>query len=152
MDRPSDSEILEAMENDNHLFFYAERPWHILGTDITKVERLSEQRFRVSVRTYETELNFEYLAPDAEIPIGGWLVECDLILDETKSVWKTDNWAENQELGLVDISALPDSSSLLELLEEVIIEVSDPDDLADIDLKQVRPSCRKLIRKNLASQ
>lgn len=120
--QPTDSEIFDAMSRDDHTVFYAEDPWCIFHREVTQIERLSESRFRVSARTYETEKNLDYLVSETEILIAGYILECDIYFDDTSSQWKTDDWKDHQELGASDISTFPISDHLLSHLGELIID------------------------------
>jgi hypothetical protein len=147
--QPTDPEIYDAMSRDNFIVFYAEDPICILDYEVTKIDRVSESRFRVSVHTYETEKNLNYLVSETEIPISGYILECDIYFDDTSSRWKTDNWKDHEELGASDISTFPISDHLLSHLGELIIETSDPDDLSELDVDRVRPSFRTAIIEKL---
>ena len=71
--QPTDSEIFDAMSRDDHRVFYAEDPWCILDYEVTRIDRISESRFRVSARTYETDKNPDYLVSGTEILISGYV-------------------------------------------------------------------------------
>ena len=147
--QPSDHEIFDTMSRDNHMVLYAEDPWCILDYEVTKIDRVSESQFRVSVRTYETDKNSDYLLSEMEIPISGYICECDIYFDDTSSQWKTDNWKDHEELGASDISTFPNSDHLLSHLGELIIETSDPEDLLELDVDRVRPSFRAAVIERL---
>ena len=102
----------------------------------------------MSVRTYETDKNLDYLVSETEIPISGYVLECDVYFDDTSSRWKSDNWKDHEELGYSDISTFPISDHLLSHLGELIIETSDPEDLSELDIDRVRPSfCSAVIER-----
>lgn len=147
--QPSDHEIFDTMSRDNHTVFYAEDPWCILDYEVTKIDRVSERRFHVSVRTYETDKNPDYLASETEIPISVYIFECDIYFDDTSSRWKTDNWKDHEELGASDISTFPNPDHLLSHLVELIIETSDPEELSELDVDRVRPSFRAALIERL---
>ena len=71
--QPTDSEIFDAMSRDDHTVFYAEDPWCIFHREVTRIDRISESRFRVSARTYETDKNPDYLVSGTEILISGYV-------------------------------------------------------------------------------
>lgn len=146
---PFDCEIFDAMSRDDHTVFYAEDPWCIFHREVTRIDQISESRFRVSVRTYETDKDPDYLVSGAEIPISGYILECDIYFDDTSSQWKTDNWKDHEELSASDISTFPISDHLLSHLGELIIETSDPDDLSGLDVDRVRPSFRAAVIEKL---
>ena len=146
---PTDSEIFDAMSRDDHTVFYAEDPWCIFHREVTRIDRISESRFRVSVRTYETDKDPDYLLSGAEIPISGYILECDIYFDDISSQWKTDNWKDHEELGASDISTFPNSDRLLSDFEKLIIETSEPEELSELDVDRVRPSFRAAVVEKL---
>ena len=147
--QPTDPEIYDAMSRDNFIVFYAEDPWCILDDEVIKIDRISESRFRVSVRTYETDKDPDYLVSGAEIPISGYILECDIYFDDTSSQWKTDNWKDHEELSASDISTFPNSDRLLSDFEKLIIETSEPEELSGLDVDRVRPSFRAAVIEKL---
>lgn len=147
--QPTDSEIFDAMSRDDHTVFCAEDPWCIFHREVTRIDRISESRFRVSVRTYETDKNLDYLVSRAEVPVSGYILECDIYFDGTSSQWKTDNWKDHEELSASDISAFPLSDHLLLHLGELIIETSEPEELSGLDVDRVRPSFRAAVIEKL---
>ena len=147
--QPTDSEIFDAMSRDDHTVFYAEDPWCIFHREVTRIDRISESRFRVSVRTYETDKNLDYLVSGAEVPVSGYILECDIYFYDTSSQWKTDNWKDHEELSASDISAFPLSDHLLSHLGELIIETSEPEELSGLDVDRVRPSFRAAVIEKL---
>jgi hypothetical protein len=149
LDPPTDQEIIDAISRDDHMVFWAEEPWCVFDREVTKIERISGSSFHVTLRTYETEVNLTYLSPEAEIPVSGYAVECELSFDETSSEWKTENWKDHEEIDPADISSFGNSEYLLSRLGEVIIDGIEPEELRQVNLDFVRSSLRPLIIEKL---
>jgi hypothetical protein len=149
LDPPTDQEIFDAIYRDYHLVFWADDPWCIFDREVTKIERISGSSFHVNLRTYEAAKNLSYLLSEAEIPVSGYALECDLSFDETSSKWATENWKDHEEIDPADISSLTNSEHLLSLLGEVIIDGIEPEELRQVNLNLVRSSLRPLIIENL---
>ncbi len=145
LDPPTNEEIIDAISRDDHMVLWAEEPWCVFDCEVTKTERVSDSSFHVTLRTYETEINLTYLLSEAEIPVSGYAVECELSFDETSSEWKTENWKDHEEIDPADISSFGKSEYLLSRLGGVIIDGVEPEELRQINLDLVRSSLRPLI-------
>jgi hypothetical protein len=149
LDRPTDQEIDDAISRDDYMVFWAEKPWCVFHDEVTKIERVSDSSFRVTLRTYETEINLTYLLSEADVPVSGYAVECEISFDETSSEWKTENWKDHEEIYPADISSFANAEYLLSRLGEVIIDGIEPEELRQINLNLVRSSLRPLIIEKL---
>jgi hypothetical protein len=149
---PNEAQILSILDKSEHRWFMSDGPTYIFNSEVRNTIRVSSVSCNVEVRTYEVhDLTLSDLLRPGEIMVWGYKIVFVILFNEANRGWEVEGAIDGIELKEVEMSALPDSVNLIDMLinrvGDEIIEWSEPEELMRVDTSKIHSSLRKILSK-----
>ena len=150
MEIPTNLQILSIAEHADHRWFMSDDPTYIITCEVSNTIRISSLSCNVELRTYEVhDITLSDLLRPREIMVSGYKIVFVILFNEEKGDWEVEGEIDGIELREVEMSALPDSEDLIDMLinlvGDTVIECSESEELMRVDTNKIHSSLRKIL-------
>jgi hypothetical protein len=147
---PTNLQILSIAEHADHRWFMSDGSTYIITCEVSNTSRISSLSCNVELRTYEVhDITLSDLLRPREIMVSGYKIVFVILFNEENGDWEVEGEIDGIELRRVEMSALPDSEDLIDMLingvGDTVIEWSEPKELMRVDTNQIHSSLRKIL-------